>query len=184
MGTRGITEVIFENEIKVSQYGQWDHYPSGQGVTVFNFLRGADNISKLKNGITNHVFVPSESEYEGMVKPFSNEDGWMTMDQSEQFSKQYPSLTRDTGAGILEVIANAEGTIPLVLDTEFKNDELFCEGVYTINLDNETFTTRYGGEETTISFSDVYTMGIEDYLVKTKCGVYEYQKSLDNAAVA
>lgn len=182
MGTRGLTKVIYQDEVRVAQYGQWDHYPSGQGVTVFEFLRGADNISKLKNGITNNIFVPSESEYEGMVKPFQNEDGWMNMEQAEAFSKQYPSLTRDTGAEILSVIANATGTVPLYLDIEFENDDLFCEGVYTINLDDETFTTKYGGHETVISFADVYNIGIEDYLIRSKCGVYEYQKTLDTAA--
>jgi hypothetical protein len=184
MGTRGITKVIYEGDVKVAQYGQWDHYPSGQGKTVFEFLRGADNITKLKNGITNHTFVPSENEYEAMVGSFTNENGWMNMDQAEAFSKQYPSLTRDTGAGILDVISNATGTVPLFLDLDFENDELMCEGVYTINLDDETFTTKYNGEETVIRFEDIYTIGIEDYLVRSKCGVYEYHQTLDNAAVA
>jgi hypothetical protein len=46
MGTRNATIVIKDNKTKVAQYGQWDGYPSGQGVTALNFLRQA-NLSQF-----------------------------------------------------------------------------------------------------------------------------------------
>jgi hypothetical protein len=107
-----------------------------------------------------------------------------TMEQNDEFSDVYPSLSRDTGSGILEVISNATQPIPLYLDLDFENDTLMCEGVYTINLDDNTFTTLYDGEETVIKFEDIYNMGKEDYLVKSKCSVYEYQQGIDKQAVA
>ena len=39
MGTRGLTSVKVNGETKIAQYGQWDHYPSGQGIVALNFLR-------------------------------------------------------------------------------------------------------------------------------------------------
>ena len=40
MGTRNLTMVINQKgEKKVAQYGQWDGYPSGVGVSVLNFLK-------------------------------------------------------------------------------------------------------------------------------------------------
>ena len=182
MGTRGLTKVIYEGETLVAQYGQWDHYPSGQGVTAFEFLRGADNITNLRNNIKIKTYTPSESEMDEIVNQFANENGMMTWEMGEQFTKMYPSLSRDTGAGILELIANADEIVPLVLDKEFENDDLFCEGVYTINLDDNTFTTKYGNNETVISFDEVYNIGKEDYLIKCDCPVYQYE--LDNAAVS
>ena len=39
MGTRGLTKVIDKDGItKVAQYGQWDHYPEGQGVKILYCL--------------------------------------------------------------------------------------------------------------------------------------------------
>lgn len=181
MGTRGITEVIYEGQTVVSQYGQWDHYPSGQGVTAFEFIRGAGNIDNLKTNLK-LVYEPSSEELEKIYAPYTDDRGLMTMDNGDKFSKQYPSLTRDTGAGILEVIANANEPVPIVRDLEFKSDDLFCEGVYTINLDNETFTTKYNDVETVIPFSDIYRIGVEDYLVRSKCPVYDYHKKLDTTA--
>jgi len=42
MGTRHITQVRYGDEIRVSQYGQWDGYPAGQGLTVFRFLKSEE----------------------------------------------------------------------------------------------------------------------------------------------
>lgn len=34
MGTRHLIKVKYKGEIKVSQYGQWDGYPDGQGLDI------------------------------------------------------------------------------------------------------------------------------------------------------
>lgn len=39
MGTRNLTAVYLDGQYKVAQYGQWDGYPEGQGITVLTFLR-------------------------------------------------------------------------------------------------------------------------------------------------
>ena len=38
MGTRNLTVVYVDGEYRVAQYGQWDGYPSGQGMTCLKFL--------------------------------------------------------------------------------------------------------------------------------------------------
>lgn len=179
MGTRGITEVIFENEIVVSQYGQWDHYPSGQGLVVFNFLKNAANIEQLTNNL-GLIERPSTEELDRIFDGYRNEYNMMNMEQGDRFNKDYPSLTRDTGAGILDVIANATGPVPLYVDLDFKNDDLFCEGVYSVDLTNKTFTSSYNGVEKTITFEELGGMTETQYLELMQCPVHEYntQQSL------
>lgn len=166
MGTRGLTKVIKDGEIVVAQYGQWDHYPAGQGATAFFAVQREDVIERLTAKLAK-VFYPSQEELREMSKPFEDghAEGWMTMESGKKFSEKYPSLTRDTGAEILYVIADSEEQVPLSLDIEFEQDELFCEGVYTVNLDNQTFTSKWD-KEITLTFDEVRQMGIKDYLAK------------------
>ena len=157
MGTRGLTKVIYEGDIKVAQYGQWDHYPSGQGVAILSFLRGEGNLELLKNGIKNIKNISDET-LDKYVNEFSdNENGMMTMEQAESFKDKYPSLSRDTGGEILSVIANATNEIPLVLDPEFEKDDLFCEGVYTVDLDQSMFISKYADRLLVFMFNDLPT---------------------------
>lgn len=60
MGTRHLTCVVKNNEYKVAQYGQWDGYPSGQGVNILNFLKEMSQEKFLK-GIDN-CFEPTEEQ--------------------------------------------------------------------------------------------------------------------------
>ena len=103
----------------------------------------------------------------------------MTMESGEKWSNDFPSLSRDTGAEILSLIANAKGLVPLALDLEFVNDALWCEGAYVIDLDADTFTSYWSrhwredddkqGEwvfEVTLTFEEIRQMSEDDYLAK------------------
>jgi hypothetical protein len=48
MGTRHLIKVIYNKETKVAQYGQWDGYPDGQGLTILNFLDEEGNFIDLR----------------------------------------------------------------------------------------------------------------------------------------
>lgn len=169
MGTRGITKVIHNGSDVIRQYGQWDHYPAGQGVTALEFVQNPEKVEMLKKGLAN-IYYPSDEVLETLSKPYTHKAGehtMMSLEMGEKFSKDYPSLTRDTGAGILEVIASAEGLVPIHLESdEFENDELWCEGVYTIDLDNETLTTKWGNVEHIFSFAELREMSKEEYINK------------------
>jgi hypothetical protein len=168
MGTRGITKVIVNETIAVSQYGQWDHYPSGQGTNIYYFLQDPANVVALRAGLATHVWYPTDSELEALSRPYVKENGMMTLEMGEKYSADYPSLTRDTGADILRVIANAEGLVPIYKDLMFETEELWCEGVYTIDLDAETFTTKWDSETYTFTFDEIRSMSANEYA--KKCG--------------
>ena len=167
MGTRNLTKVIKDNKVVVAQYGQWDGYPSGQGATVFFAIQKPGQMEGLEANL-NLIYEPSDDERMEMAKPFldGSMPGMMTYDSGKAFGEKYPSLTRDTGADILNIIAEATEPVPLYLDIDFENDELFCEAVYTVNLDNKTFTSKWDGQTIRMSWAEVRTGTIGDYLTK------------------
>jgi hypothetical protein len=176
MGTRGLTKVVYKNQVIVAQYGQWDHYPEGQGVTLFNILKDPNNVKNFIKKIP-QIYYPSDSELEAIFKPFEDGAmaGMMTFESGDRFEDKYPSLTRNTGGEIFEVIADWDDSpIPLVRSVDFEQDELFCEGVYTINLDREFFHTQFGRYEGSweisllVGFESLREMTVDDYLISCR----------------
>jgi hypothetical protein len=139
MGTRNLTKVIDKNgEIKVAQYGQWDGYPSGQGV---NALYHAYNHKQIEKGL-DRVRWATEQELNEIYSQFS-EMNRMGTDDQKSFDLLYPNLTRDTCADILGVVAWSVGEVILVDNSDFENDTLFCEGVYTIDFQKRKFISKF-----------------------------------------
>ena len=50
MGTRHMIAVVNNGKYRVAQYGQWDGYPSGQGVGVLGFLTNGNHRTQLYTG--------------------------------------------------------------------------------------------------------------------------------------
>ncbi|EGP83674.1 unnamed protein product [Zymoseptoria tritici ST99CH_3D1] len=47
MGTRHLILVWYKGKWHIAQYGQWDGYPGGQGMTVFRFLTNTDTAKDI-----------------------------------------------------------------------------------------------------------------------------------------
>jgi hypothetical protein len=143
MGTRNLT--IVKNNLgqtKIAQYGQWDGYPSYTGIQALNFLRDEYNQQLLNVKLDLVQFVGDE-EVDTLYKQYETTD-W----ENKDFLNAYPGLHRDTGIGILSVVANATAPIKTVDNTEFAKDELFCEGIYEVDfsLGNKgKFITTWNG---------------------------------------
>lgn len=174
MGTRNITKVIYEGKAIIAQYGQWDGYPEGQGTTIFYTLQDPETVEGFLANVSK-IYYPSDDELQAMWKPFTgnaSQDGWVTLDEGKAFGEKYPTLTRDTGGEIFRVVANSEDSrIPMVLDLEFENDTLMCEAVYTIDLDNQTFNSKWDrwnddkvwACDITLTFDHLRLMDVEQY---------------------
>lgn len=67
------------------------------------------------------------------------------MEQSEAYEARYPSLHRNTGVGILEIVASSTDTVLVNVQDEFLEDELWCEWAYIIDLDQKTLTVYANG---------------------------------------
>ena len=131
MGTRHITAVVLDGKFVVSQYGQWDGYPIGQGSTVLDFLKDT-NLDDFKEKLE-HIREFTKNEISHIEEKYP--DDWPMV---------YPQLTRNTGAEILTLIDEADGNISIQLDLEFPYDSLFCEWMYLINLDTDELEVYRG----------------------------------------
>lgn len=169
MGTRNITKVVKDGKTVVAQYGQWDGYPEYSGRVALEFLSDPENVKALFDNV-DKCWQATDEDFSNMMKSINVEDEFMTMEQSEMFATLYPSMTRNTGVGILEVIANAPDGVILHLDTDFEDDSLFCEGIYTIDFDCDTFKTYFNGYEATYLLSnlpdvEVYLAGYQSWVL-------------------
>ena len=129
--------VIKAKKVRVAQYGQWNGYPSGQGITILNFLRNCD-MDKFKKKIQTGVrfLKPADNkERKVFCESLGSKDGWMTMEQAEKYNAKFPYDTRDHGGKILELIYNAPEMVVLSNQKDFGKDSLFCEWAYCVNLD-------------------------------------------------
>jgi hypothetical protein len=165
MGTRNLTVVKdTEGEVVVAQYGQWDGYPSYTGAGIIGFLSDSQNVDYLKAGLHSVRFV-SDDYVDKIYNEVSNRAG------DEAFKEAYPSLTRDVGWQILEIIRD-KMNVPLVNSIDFAADELFCEGYYEIDFQTNKFISKWNGM--TIEHSINALPMVEDY-------VESFEKSLTNA---
>ena len=133
MGTRNLTAVKVDGEYKIAQYGQWDGYPSGQGLNVMDFLHHAD-LEFFKNQVRKCRFI-TDKEAEDIDKKFGH-----------KFADDYPQLSRDMCAKILHFVLDnrkEEGFL-LLNSIDFASDSLFCEWAYVIDFDANTFEVYKG----------------------------------------
>ncbi len=172
MGTRNLTKVIDKDGItRVAQYGQWDGYPEYTGTRILSFISEYKMIDKIEQSLVKARFItPAESEE--IFKPYTDTDGMMTFEQGADFSVMFPSLTRDTGCDIIKVLVYSNATVPLQDESEFEADDLFCEGVYTINYQTREFISKWN--EIVVSFSLDELPTAEIYLAS-------FKKDLTNA---
>ena len=139
MGTRGLTMVIEQEKPVIAQYGQWDHYPSGQGATILDFLRKND-LKAFREKLKNIRFI-NESEVEEI-------DRKSKADKNYNWIKEYPQMSRDVGGDILEMAMKHEGEFLLQDHSKFAGDSLFCEYAYVVDFDKNTFEIYKGFNKT------------------------------------
>lgn len=129
MGTRNLTCVVLDGQIKVAQYGQWDGYPNGQGETIAQFIRTKMVLPTFIAAVKNCKWATDE-----YVDSICKNKDWETTN---------PEFSRNTAADILEIIQN-RGGLQLTDHSEFAADSLFCEWAYVVDLDKMNLEVYQG----------------------------------------
>ena len=153
MGTRNLTCVYLDGEYKVAQYGQWDGYPEGQGMTCLKFVRDEMDEKKFKEHVRIRRFA-SNSYLRDLGETYGAVNGWMSLDDSKRLRDNWPQFSRDTAAEILLMIQNDHVSLLLKNDITFAADSLFCEWAYVIDLDKRTFEVYEGFNQEPLTEDD------------------------------
>ena len=154
MGTRHLTVVIKDDEIKLSQYGQWDGYFTYSGTKFLEFVkenlqskskkRQKYRIEKFGEKIDTLQKVDEKTiqEVRAIREKYSFDN---TLNKSQfaiPFNIMFPQFSRDTGVEILNIIMkiqaymfNPNYKFPVVL--EFDEGISCTEFIHVINLDTE-----------------------------------------------
>lgn len=151
MGTRGLYAAVIDSTMPLAQYGQWDAYPSGQGLTTLAFVR-----SLAADGERERTFAAALRKLRAVTKEdqidyyakagvvLDPSTPWITVDDAKRIAEVVPQMSRDTCADIFELVA-AGGVEFVNTESDFAHDGLFCEWAYVVDLDRHELRVYAGG---------------------------------------
>ncbi|MFA5197709.1 MAG: hypothetical protein WC437_04815 [Patescibacteria group bacterium] len=140
MGTRNLTVVICDSQVKIAQYGQWDGYLDGAGRSIAAFFEKTIankpvNMKKFMVRVRRCKFI-DEAKLEEINTNFGAHNGMISLDNSNRLKEQYPTYDRGMGCDVLEyVYDHKDKEIWLLNSYSFGEESLFCEYAYVIDLD-------------------------------------------------
>lgn len=146
MGTRNLTCVVVDKKMAVAQYCQWDGYLEGQGAEVASFLdelTANGELAAFKDAVRSCRYVDEKTISKLWKDAGADAKGLISFKNAEKLEKKLPAFSRNTGAGILQLIMS--GKVRELQDSRsFAADSLFCEFAYVLDLDREQLEIYYG----------------------------------------
>lgn len=168
MGTRHLIKVKKGGKIRVSQYGQWDGYPDGQGVDILKFLRNKIKVEELSLALEKVRFLDRQDKDKEFIELYDkNAPEWSSEPDNRTEEQKYwftTFITRDLGAKLLDNLITCEDKEILLI--EDIDPDGWCEGYFTIDLDNMTYNLKYSTFDETFDINDLPDE--EDFLLKFK----------------
>lgn len=154
MGTRHLIVVHAGGAYRIAQYGQWDGYPTGQGASVLKFLHSAD-LPAFKEKCKQLAFA-TDKQIEAAWVAAGADPGkdLVSMEVAERLKQSNPEFSRDTGAGILRLVMQADRPLLVKDSLSFAGDSLFCEFGYVIDFDTGMFEVYEGFNKEPLSAGD------------------------------
>lgn len=143
MGTRGLTVITQDRQIKLSNYRQWDSYFEVGGLEFLEFCRsklqegGKDSISSFNNKVRLLKDVSKDQKFldkvNNTIQEFDN-----FSDYKVDLRHLFPQFSRDTGIDILYIINKLyefefrNKKYPVLIDTDLCG----IEYINVLDLDN------------------------------------------------
>lgn len=142
MGRRNLSLCKLDGKYRIAQYGQWDGYPEGQGLTILEFCRDKDKLAVLKSLLLNNkVCYCTDEEVDDM--------NTLLKAKSKRALRMFGLFnSRDVCGKIFDNIVSNYKEFNIILlqdESGFLNDELFRDWAYCINFDNKTLEVYANG---------------------------------------
>lgn len=163
MDARHLIIIYYKGKYVLAQYGQWDGYPSGQGVAILKFVSSPSKLAALKSNL--HLLqVATKEQLEAINKEIVQageelkdklENSWDVLEAEIAFAKtHYAGLSRESGAMILDFIADAKddwmSSMNMGLSSlQFAMNYRPCEWIYVLDLDTNAIEIYTGSEPKT-----------------------------------
>lgn len=163
MGTRNLSILKKDGEYKVRQYGQWDGYLEGQGMTILEFCRKEGNLKALREiaddlrDIRNKEMNAFCELYDSLAPQWSNQPDKRTTEMRYWFEKL---CSRDIGGEIFEnIITVDKSKLPKEMDGHIylmhysdwdkliNYSDIWIEYAYIIDLDTNKLEVWSYGEQ-------------------------------------
>ena len=129
MGTRHLLKVVLNGETKVAQFGHSDGYLEGTGYELARFIENEYKPTVLKRNVAKLSFYTDE-EVDNICSSLKN----------SEIDLKHPELDGSNPVNVLRAILKGVTKVPD--SREFEHDSLFCEWVYTLDLDRKEITVE------------------------------------------
>ena len=144
MGTRHLICAVLDGEYKLSQYGQWDGYFSGQGKDIVEFITKVMKIDLFKAELKKLRYMV-DGDWDQINKDLNitPKDGHIGFEESNRINENYPEVCRRTGSKILLLIQLGKARFTKEY-LGFAKNGLFCEFCYVLDMDHEILEIYVG----------------------------------------
>jgi len=145
MGTRNLTIVVKNQEVKIAKYSQFDGYPSYLGNKIIEAIK-AIGLDRVRD-IVERVKTLTQEEIEH-INSFNKivelkKNGYTT--DVPEWQVKFPWASREcNGAELLHYANETEDNLSVMFQEKFAADSLFCEWCYVINLDSNALEVFRG----------------------------------------
>ena len=189
MGTRNITRIVLDDEIKVSQYCQWDGYPTYAGKEILEFIKENDmelfkeqvrktTLTITADGVTSFYtgyplredVVEASNLYNEII--YNSSGGALEKRKEEARERveeelgldtllSYLIASRDTGCEVLRLILEFDNLSFYTTRYLLGDTDWQIEAINTLDLDTNQLIMQWHDKVLTISFDDIPGMDIE-----------------------
>lgn len=169
MGTRGLTVIILNNKIRLSNYQQWDSYYEYTGRKFLEFCR-----NNLNNDVRISDFIKKvdllkdiSTDIDVIAKINEQVEEWNNEKYKIDINNLFPQFSRDTGIEILNIVNSLKTfdfkqkqKFPIIITT----DTSWIEYINVINLDKkEVYMLRLDTGRYNISTCDLVQKMFTDF---------------------